>query len=81
MGFKTVAGALVATVALGCGFCCDSGNRPYHLEQIATRPDSSDLLMRCPRCSVLWELPALGAPDVILSPSSARAHYPGVLFE
>lgn len=60
----------------GCGYCQDQGNRPYHLEQLADRPDASDLLMRCPRCSTLWELPAFGRDDATLTLEEARERYP-----
>lgn len=60
----------------GCAFCLDEGNRPYHLEPLADHVESSEQLMRCPQCSSLWELPAFGREDEILSLDEARERYP-----
>jgi hypothetical protein len=65
----------------GCGYCQEQGNRPYHLEQLADRPGASDLLMRCPRCSTLWELPAVGRGDAPLTLEEARERYPNALLD
>jgi hypothetical protein len=60
----------------GCDYCRDQANRNYHLEQIGTRPKQSDLLKRCPKCGALWECPAFGRADRVVSVGQARKRYP-----
>jgi len=61
----------------GCAFCRDSRERSTEMQQLAEKPDSSDLLLRCPRCSTLWDCAAYGRDDVPISPRDARRLFPG----
>lgn len=62
----------------GCTYCRDRATRAHHLEQLAAPPESSDLLRRCDRCGTLWECPAFGRDDTMISSAEARDRYPGV---
>lgn len=43
------------TEAFGCDHCADDQNRQYgHVEQVATHPTESAVLLRCPRCGALY---------------------------
>jgi hypothetical protein len=46
-------------VDFGCDYCADYQNRNYgHVTQIASDEQRKMLLLRCPRCGVLYETPS-----------------------
>jgi hypothetical protein len=50
-------------IDFGCDYCRDDQNRFYgHVTQIASSEDRGTILIRCPRCSALYENTPAG-PD------------------
>jgi hypothetical protein len=46
------------------------------MEQLGDKPNTSDLLLRCPRCGTLWDCAAFGRDDVVISVVDARRLFP-----
>jgi hypothetical protein len=64
----------------GCAYCADDTNRFFgHVTQIGSSDETGSLLLRCPRCSSLYELPEGGYGTVRLSEDEAKARFPGLL--
>ena len=65
----------------GCAYCADEQNRLYgHVTQIASNDETGSLLLRCPRCSALYEVTeGVGSWTIRLSEDEARERLPGAL--
>jgi hypothetical protein len=64
-----------------CEFCRDPRERATEMEQLATKLDSSDLLLRCPRCRTLWDCAAFGREDAPITAAQARRSFPDVTMD
>lgn len=43
-------------VSFGCEYCADDHNRQYgHVQQIGYSDETGRILLRCPRCSALYD--------------------------
>jgi hypothetical protein len=64
----------------GCDDCADDQNRFFgHVEQIASSEVTGSLLLRCPRCASLYEMPGGTTKTTRLTADEARERFPGVL--
>ena len=65
----------------GCDYCADDANRFYgHVTQIGSSDARRRLLLRCPRCSALYEHSAEGDDHTRrLSADEARELFPGAI--
>jgi hypothetical protein len=68
-------------VDFGCGYCADDENRFYgHLTQIGSDPRRQLILLRCPRCSALYENAPKGEDETRrLTEEEAARLFPGAL--
>jgi hypothetical protein len=64
----------------GCDYCADDQNRFFgHVEQIASSEVTGSLLLRCPRCASLYEMPGGATTATRLTPDEACERFPGAL--
>lgn len=64
----------------GCDYCADAANRDYgHVEQLATHPTESALLIQCPRCGALYD--HSWRTDTRLTAAEARVRYPEAVLQ
>jgi hypothetical protein len=64
----------------GCDYCADEQNRTYgHVTQIGHSDETGSLLLRCPRCSTLYEVTeGVGSRTTRLSVEDAKRRFPGL---
>jgi hypothetical protein len=69
-----------ASGCFGCEYCADRANRSFgHVTQIGTHPTESRLLLRCPRCSALYDYNTVTESTIRLDEDEARRVYPDAL--
>lgn len=61
----------------GCSYCRVERNRHQPANQIAAKPQSSDMLLLCPECGQLWDCAAFGRPGEPVSDAEAMRRFPG----
>jgi hypothetical protein len=65
----------------GCEYCADEQNRFYgHVTQLGHSDETGSLLLRCRRCSTLYEVTeGVGSKTIRLSTDEAKRRFPGML--